>query len=176
METNEDVSFFIAGTMQGAGTGSQCADQSYRLGVVAAIRDAYPLAVIRCPLVLMSAWCRDDEMAYRQAHAEAARRSILERAGYSEGMQDLADMFGRLVRLAGEADVLVACLPDREPSMGTAMEMWSAFSQGRTVISITGMAHNLAILGASHIIVPDIEGFSRVLSGEWLKLRLEAGR
>jgi hypothetical protein len=122
----------------------------------------------------MSAWCRDDEMLYRHAHEEISGKSTLARTEYSPGIRDLTEMFVRLVRLAGESDVLVSCLPGREPSMGTAVEMWSAFSRGRTVISITRMVQNLAVLGASHIIVPDIRSFSGILSSEWLKKRLAA--
>ena len=47
--------------------------------------------------------------------------------------------------------------------MGTAVEMWSAPAGGETVIAITAIAQNLAVVSTSSVILPTIELFADLL-------------
>ena len=47
------------------------------------------------------------------------------------------------VRALREVDVVLAFLP--EAWMGTAIEMWHAFHQGKAVVTISPLAHNWAV-------------------------------
>ena len=51
--------------------------------------------------------------------------------------------------------------------MGTAMEMWSAFAGGKTVITLSTMTQNLAILATSDIIIPSLNELPELLTGSW---------
>jgi hypothetical protein len=56
---------------------------------------------------------------------------------------------------AAEADILIAYLPC--VSMGTAMEMWSAYCAGRYIVAVTPFIHHWAILATANEILPDLE-------------------
>ena len=54
-----------------------------------------------------------------------------------------------------EVDVLLAFLP--EASMGTAIEMWEAYTHGAAVITISPLKHNWAVKFLSHALYADVE-------------------
>ncbi|MGP4051919.1 hypothetical protein ACTWQR_48910 [Streptomyces sp. 2A115] len=159
-------SFFLAGTMQGARSGSNLIDQSYRAALTKCIRAHRPGAVIHDPGALMAEWEAAHRADVRAAHAALRDMPTVHRSELTPELVDLTDMFHRLTRLASSSDVCVAWLPGHEPSMGTATEMLSAFRAGRTVVSITAMRQNLAVLACSTVILPDLPAFTQWLDRE----------
>ncbi|KOU35897.1 hypothetical protein [Streptomyces sp. WM6378] len=156
-------SFFLAGTMQGARTGSNLVDQSYRAALTSTILDGRPDAVIHDPGALMAQWEAECQGDVRAAHAALSELPAVHRSELAPELLALTEMFHHLTRLAATSDVCVAWLPGHEPSMGTAAEMLSAYRAGRTVVSITAMCQNLAVLACSTVILPNLPAFR-----EWL--------
>ena len=75
------------------------------------------------------------------------------------------DVFLYHNRMCGEVDVVVAFVP--EASMGTAIEMWEAYRNGRAVIAISPLDRNWTVKYCSHAIYPDVDAFETALkSGE----------
>ncbi|GGU09263.1 hypothetical protein [Streptomyces violascens] len=66
----------------------------------------------------------------------------------------------------------MAWLPGHEPSMGTAAEMLSAYRAGRTVVSITAMCQNLAVLACPTVTLPDLPAFQERLGRDVLPSRV----
>jgi hypothetical protein len=60
-------------------------------------------------------------------------------------------------RMCGEVDLLIAFVP--EASMGTAIEMWEAWRNGRIVFTISPLSHNWTVRFCSHVVFPDIASF-----------------
>ncbi|MFI0450307.1 hypothetical protein [Actinomadura sp. 6N118] len=156
-------SFFLAGVMQGARSGAAYADQGYRGALRTEIARYRPDAVVHDPFDLMRDWIGAQEQLIRREHAELADRPIVQRDKAGPGLTALIDTFHRLARTAAASDVCVAWLPEHEPSMGTAVEMHSACLADRTVVAITQMRQNLAVLACTSVILPDLEAF-----GDWL--------
>jgi hypothetical protein len=121
---------FIAGVMQGTRTDHLIDDQDYRQRIAAALAASVPGVAITDPWAL-----NPDSVNYE---AEQARHTFL-----------------TMTAAAAEADVLIAYLP--KPSMGTAMEMWSAFQAGRYIIAVTPLLHHWAIRFTANEIFPDLE-------------------
>ncbi|GGV03158.1 hypothetical protein GCM10010211_83000 [Streptomyces albospinus] len=155
--------YFLAGTMQGARTGADLTDQSYRQLLTETLRGRRPGAVIHDPGVVMAEWLAAHPADVRASHAALAGRRVIRRAELAPELTELTELFHRLTRLAAESDVCVAWLPGHEPSMGTAAEMLSAHRAGRTVVAITDMRQNLAVLSCSTVILPDLDAFA-----DWL--------
>jgi len=75
------------------------------------------------------------------------------------------DVFFRHNQMCGEVDLVLAFVP--EASMGTAVEMWEAFRNGRAVFAISPLAHNWSVKFCSHEIYPNLESFEgAVVSGQ----------
>ncbi|MFE9775284.1 hypothetical protein ACFYOV_27120 [Streptomyces sp. NPDC005931] len=163
-------SYFLAGVMQGARPGARLADQSYRDRLRRGILERHPDAVVHDPHALMREWIGAHEQAIRQQHAALADASVVYRSAHDPAVTALVDTFHRLTRVAADSDVCVAWLPDHEPSMGTAAEMLSAHRAGTTVVAVTAMRQNLAVLACSDVILPDIAAFER-----WLWEEEDAG-
>ncbi|MGN5636748.1 hypothetical protein [Streptomyces sp. AC154] len=163
---NRAQSFFLAGTMQGARTGSNLVDQSYRAALAASIRARCPGAVIHDPGLLMAEWEAARPADIRAAHAGLTGTHPIHRSELAPELVDLTGMFHELTLLAARSDVCVAWLPGHEPSMGTAAEMLSAYRAGRTVVSVTAMRQNLAVLACSTVILPDLAAFAQWLDRE----------
>ena len=53
--------------------------------------------------------------------------------------------------------------------MGTAIEMWEAYSHGKVVISISPLKHNWVIRLCSHFVCPDLEAFEKALETNQLQ-------
>jgi len=158
-------SFFLAGVMQGSRRGEQMADQSYRARLGELILSSRPDAELRDPGRLMAEWVGGRAAELRAAHARLASLEVIDRTKLDGAVGDLTEIFARLVRLSATSDVCVAWLPDHEASMGTAVEMSAAHDAGRTVVAITPMRQNLAVLSCSSIIVPDLDHFAALLGG-----------
>ncbi|MFF5717201.1 hypothetical protein [Streptomyces buecherae] len=62
----------------------------------------------------------------------------------------------------------MAWLPAHEPGMGMGMgmaaEMLSAHRAGRTVVAVTAMRQNLAVLACATLIVPGLDAFDAWLA------------
>lgn len=152
-------SFFLAGVMQGARSGRDLADQSYRPTITKAIRRYFPNAVVHDPAERMWDNLRTSRERIREAHAALHRTPTVTRSDLDPALIELTQIFHRQTALAGNCDVCVVFLPENEPSMGTAAEMLTAYNAGRLVVAITGMRQNLAVLACSHLIVDSIEKF-----------------
>ncbi|MFJ6793261.1 hypothetical protein [Streptomyces sp. NPDC091268] len=159
-------SYFLAGVMQGARGGADLADQGYRDVLRRTILASRPDAVVHDPDVLMREWIGDQEQPIRAGHAALAATPEVYRATLDPAVRVLTSTFHRLTELAAESDVCVAWLPDHEPSMGTAAEMLSAHRGGATVVAVTGMRQNLAVLACSDVILPDLAAFGRWLAAD----------
>jgi hypothetical protein len=71
-------------------------------------------------------------------------------------------------RMCREVDVLVAFIP--EASMGTAIEMWEAHQNGRTVVAISPLEHNWSVRFLSHLRYADLAQFeAAVESGDFAR-------
>jgi hypothetical protein len=160
----ESLTFFIAGTMQGRLRGGAIVDQGYRERMEAAIRRAFPDATVICPYKAMLTAFGAKREALLQELEHLATLPVATADAYERGLREVVAFFADMTRRAAAADVLVAYLAADEPSMGTAMEMWSAHAAGRTVITITAMRDSLAVLATSHVIVPDLDAFAHLLN------------
>lgn len=159
------LSFFIAGTMQGSRKGSDQIDQTYREKIADIILAQFPDAEIRCPGQVMVKTLAPHEQNIRAAHAALFNQRHVDTAEYQQPLRLLTQTFHDLVDLAADSDICIAYLPNHEASMGTAAEMFAAHRAGKTVISITEMVQNLAIMSCSSIIIPGIEDLNETLSG-----------
>ena len=143
------TTFFVAGIIQGSLREPTIHSQTYRERIVALLRGAFPDAEVYCPI-------------------EEYPHSL----GFSD--DDARATFFGLMDRAGEADVLVAFVP--EASMGTAIEMWQAHRHGRLVVTISPLAVNWAVRFLSDVALPDIAAFEHyVTSGELARLLASRG-
>jgi hypothetical protein len=124
---------FIAGIMQGSRRDGGIDTQDYRREISQIIRRHVPGVEVLDPLAL-----HPDSVTYSP---EQARQTLLE-----------------LVTLAGQVDVLVAYVPSA--SMGTALEMWSAYQSGVRVYTISPLADNWVVSSLSERIFPDMAAFA----------------
>lgn len=159
----EGLTFFLAGTMQGRLRGGAIVDQGYRERVEATIRRAFPDATVICPYKAMLAAFGAKREALLQELEHLATLPVATADAYERGLQEVVAFFATMTHRAAAADVLVAYLAADEPSMGTAMEMWSAHAAGRLVVTITAVRDSLAVLATSRIIVPDLDAFAHLL-------------
>ncbi|MGB9299977.1 MAG: nicotinamide-nucleotide amidohydrolase family protein, partial [Anaerolineae bacterium] len=137
--------FFVAGIMQGSRQDDDICDQDYRTTIREIIACQYPDAEVICPLELYP-----DSVGY----------------GYEEGKRT----FLELADMAAQTDVVVAYLP--EASMGTAIEMWHAYSAGARILTISPMAENWVVKFLSDLVFSTTEEFAEFLAGDGLaKLR-----
>lgn len=174
-QVESTLKFFIAGAIQGSRSGTIGMNQDYRSALQTIIRNKYPDATIVCPLVLLQerfAGRLDQAVA---AYEQETAGEILDAAEYGPIVAEIRAAFAELTELAASADVLIAYLPNHEASMGTAMEMWSAYARGRSVIAITSMTRNLSIVSTSDIVLPSIESFAAFLEAGKLS-SLHAGK
>ena len=132
--------FFLAGIMQGSHQVAALHNQDYRGRIRRLLEAHFPGSDVYDPLA---------------DHATSL---------------DYDDQQGRSVffhhnRLCREVDVVLAFVP--EASMGTAVEMWEAYQNGRAVIAVSPMKHNWAVKFLSHQLYADLEELEQaVLSGQ----------
>lgn len=132
---------FIAGIMQGSRTEKALHSQDYRTELTEFLNEKMPEYTVYDPFAK-----NQDSVNY--------------------GNEKGRDTFLRHNKMCGtEIDLLIAYVP--EASMGTAIEMWEAWKNGATIVSISTMTRNWVIRYLSHKIYPDIESFkTAVENGE----------
>ena len=121
---------FIAGVMQADRRDNQIESQDYRARIAGALQAAVPNVKITDPFAL-----NPNSVYYGE---EQARNTFL-----------------TMTKKAGEADLLIAYLP--QVSMGTAMEMWEAYQAGVYIIAVTPHIHHWAIRFTANEILPDLD-------------------
>jgi len=140
------MKIFLAGIMQGSHRDDQVLhDQEYRSRLTELLSENLPNADVYDPLANHS-----DSINYDD---ETGR-----------------DVFFRHNRMCGQVDLVVAFAP--EASMGTAIEMWEAYRNGRAVIAISPLAHNWTVKFCSHEIYPNLESFEAALVSGQLRERV----
>ena len=140
------MKIFLAGIMQGSHRDDQVLhDQEYRARLTQLLSENLPNTDVYDPLANHS-----DSINYDD---ETGR-----------------DVFFGHNRMCGQVDVVVAFAP--EASMGTAIEMWEAYRNGRAVIAISPLAHNWTVKFCSHEIYPSLESFEAALVSGQLRERV----
>lgn len=167
------LTFFIAGAIQGSRPGIVGIDQGYREHLQQSIHRFFPEATVLCPLAVLK-----ERFAGRLDQAALVYQSetnseFLDARRYGDTIAEIRAAFCEITALAAQADVLIAFLPNHEASMGTAMEMWSAYTHGRVVIAITSMTQNLSIIATSNIVLPSIASLEAFMQDGGLRELLE---
>jgi hypothetical protein len=140
---------FLAGIMQGSRPDHLIDSQDYRLLITEAIQRHVPDATITDPWAM-----HPDSINYEP---ETAR-----------------EVFHTLTAAAAQADVLIAFLP--QASMGTAMEMWTAYQARKHIIVVTPLVHQWAIRFTANEILPDLEALlDYIASGRLVACLTQAG-
>ena len=121
---------FIAGIMQGSRHDHLIDSQDYRDRISKALQAQVPGVKISDPFALHP-------------------------GSVDYGPELVRETFESLTSLAGEADVLIAFLP--KASMGTAIEMWTAYHAGKYIIAVTPLEHNWVIKVTADEILPDLD-------------------
>ena len=123
---------FLAGIIQGSYQGLELHDQSYRERLKAIFRAHVPHAETCCPI---------------EMHP----------SGVDYPLERQRAAFFELVETASQADLVVAYLP--QASLGTAIEMWEAYHNGRPVVVITPMRENWVINLVAWAVFPTLDAF-----------------
>ena len=155
---------FIAGTMQGANKGSAIWDQGYREEIPAIVRKHLPDAECFDPGSPVQRYLQQVPPDPLSAAIPGSQVDRFQTGSIKGSAQAIRTLFRDMTRKASESDLCIAYLPDHIPSMGTAMEMYSAHLGGATVVSITEMRHNLSILSISDWILRDFKALDSWLS------------
>lgn len=121
---------FIAGVMQGSRNDRLIDKQEYRRRITAALEKHVPDVVIIDPFQL-----NPDSVDY---DGDKARET-----------------FKTNTAKAADADVLIAYLPTA--SMGTAIEMWTAFSADKHIVVVSPLVHNWVIQVTADEVLPDLD-------------------
>ena len=121
---------FLAGVMQGSRLDGDIAPQDYRQRITQVLQSYLPNATISDPWAL-----HPNSVSYKSPKIE--------------------DTFISMTQLAGLADVLIAYLP--WASMGTAVEMWTAYHARKYIIAVTPMSHNWLVKVTANEVLPDLD-------------------
>lgn len=130
------MKIFLAGIMQGSHRGPVLHEQDYRSRITRLLAQHIPDVDVYDPLA--------DHGNSIDYDDETGR-----------------DVFFRHNRMCREVDAVLAFVP--EASMGTAIEMWEAFKNGRAVVTISPLEHNWSVKFCSHHLYPDIDSFEAAL-------------
>jgi len=133
IEKERNMRLFIAGIMQGSRNDREIDAQDYRREIARIVHRHIPGVEVLDPLEM-----HPDSVNYGP---ERAKQTLLE-----------------MIALAGQVDVLVAYVPSA--SMGTAIEMWSAYQSGARIYTISPLVHNWVVCSLSERIFPDIAAFA----------------
>jgi hypothetical protein len=128
---------FIAGVMQGSRFDDRVEDQRYRTIITHVLQEHLDGVEIIDPWAL-----HPNSEAYDAGQAR--------------------ETFMRMNALASQVDVLVAFVP--QASMGTAIEMWEAFSAGIPIVTISPMTENWVVKLLSSRVLPRLEDFERFVA------------
>ncbi|HIN95163.1 MAG TPA: hypothetical protein EYN03_05915 [Planctomycetes bacterium] len=134
--------FFLAGIMQGSNRGDTLEEQDYRGQLTKLLNEYFQGSEIYDPLQ-----GNEGSLGYND---ETARATFV---GHNQ--------------MCREVDVVVAYVP--EASMGTAIEIWEAYSHGKVVISISPLARNWVIRLCSHYVCEDLDAFEAALSSQQIQ-------
>lgn len=132
------MKIFIAGIMQGSKLSSSLHSQDYRTILKQELLKAFPDSIVYDPFE------------------------------FNKNSLSYSDKLGRKVFLShnkmcgSDIDVLVAFAP--EASMGTAIEMWEAWKNGATVVTISPMETNWVIKYLTDVLFTDLDDFIDALS------------
>ncbi|HEY4312583.1 MAG TPA: hypothetical protein VGN12_24250 [Pirellulales bacterium] len=137
--------FFLAGIMQGSHLGPLLHNQDYRARIKSLIVEHILDAEVYDPLADHA-----DSLEYDDHRGR--------------------EVFFHHNQMAAEADVLLAFVP--QASMGTAIEMWQAYRNGRAVITISPLALNWTVRFLSDEIYATVEEFEAALGCGALARRL----
>jgi hypothetical protein len=121
---------FIAGVMQGSRNDRLIDKQDYRQRIAAALKKHVPDVEIFDPYLL-----NPDSVDY---DGDRARET-----------------FKTNTAKAADADVMIAYLPTA--SMGTAIEMWTAFTANRHIVVVSPLVHNWVIQVTANELMPDLD-------------------
>jgi hypothetical protein len=127
---------FIGGIMQGSRLENDLVSQDYRAQLTDLITRYVPDAEVVDPFSLHPGSVNYDD--------EKAKQTLL-----------------ALAKDAGASDALIAYLP--AASMGTALEMYEAFTHRTPVITISPMRANWVVRHLSSVILEDISDFEKFL-------------
>lgn len=136
---------FIAGVMQGSRLDDQIHEQDYRLRIMEALQNHLPDVRVTDPWAL-----HPDSVLY---DTERARATFLKNTA-----------------LAGEADLLIAYLP--HASMGTAIELWTAFHNQAYIVAVTPLQHNWVVQITANEVLPDLESLLAYIESGRLREQL----
>ena len=123
---------FVAGIMQGSRLDHEVQTQDYRQRIAQAVMTRHPDAQVIDPWALFP-----DAVGYSP---EQAKQTLMKE-----------------MELASECDVLIAYLP--EASMGTTLEIWSAYQAGVHIVCISKMTRNWVIQSFAAEIHPTLDDF-----------------
>jgi hypothetical protein len=140
---------FIAGVMQGSRNDRLINNQDYRQRIATALEKHVPDVEIVDPWRL-----NPDSVSY---DGEKARKT-----------------FKTNTAKAADADVLIAYLPTA--SMGTAIEMWTAFSADRHIVVVSPLVHNWVIQVTAAEVLPDLDSLIAAIEDGRFEKLLAAGR
>jgi sulfur carrier protein ThiS len=138
---------FIAGVMQGSRRENNISAQDYRRQIGRCLQAHLTNVEIVDPLQL-----HPNSVEYDEA---AARRTLIEMA-----------------KTAGRSDAVVAFVP--EASMGTALEMWTAYESSRPIFTISPLIHNWVVKCLSTRIFADVESFCAFVAAGEFEARVRA--
>lgn len=138
---------FIAGVMQGSRRENSINAQDYRWQIGHCLQTHLANVEIVDPLQL-----HPNSVEYDEA---AARRTLIDMA-----------------KAAGGSDAVVAFVP--EASMGTALEMWAAYENGRPIFTISPLIHNWVVKCLSARIFADVESFCAFVAAGKFEARVRA--
>jgi hypothetical protein len=135
---------FIAGVMQGSRTDHLIDEQDYRQRIASALEKHVPDVEIVDPWRL-----NPDSVNY---DIDKARET-----------------FKSFTAKAADADVLIAYLPTA--SMGTAIEMWTAFGASKRIVVVSPLVHNWVIYVTADEVLPDLDSLiAAIEDGRFAKL------
>lgn len=137
---------FIAGIIQGSCCGKGICDQDYRRRLTTLLRAAFPEARVYCPF--------EEHPGSVDYHPDKARR-----------------VFFELMAHAGQADILVAFLP--QASLGTAIELWNAHQAKKIIFTISPMTENWVVKFLTSRNFTCLEDFEAFVAGGEFKAFVE---
>jgi len=141
-----NIKIFIAGIMQGSHVEAQMHGQDYRSLIHEQLLFCFPDAEIYDPLADHGSSLNYDE---------------------TQGK----GVFMNHNHMCSETDVVVAYVP--QASMGTAIEMWEAYRNGRVVITISPLSLNWAVKFLSNFVYADMAEFIVAVKNGQLKKIIE---
>jgi nucleoside 2-deoxyribosyltransferase len=144
---------FLAGVMQGSRLDDEIDAQDYRQHISMLLRSHIPDVQIIDPHAL-----HPDSVAY---DLEATRQTFMTNTA-----------------MVHDADALIAYLP--HASMGTAIEIWTAYHAKKPIVAVTPLEHNWVVRITADKVLPDLDSLrDYISSGAFARLvlgRLPAGR